>query len=246
MLAAVVSRRHKLSLCLSELCMSFTKAPCLGRFAFPCLSGTAVSVFRPVMCPQCARSLPPKLSLINYYTLFLPRGKVRPADKLQLKAATILPLLDLPDPSKTQLPVGTVLSICTAPQIPAAIVLYNARRRGELAWLCCRDELKNLYTKFTQDFPIVTIEDPFDQDDWDHTAAFTAEGVCQVLFPPSAAHPRSTEQPFWMSSTLLFQVDLIRGLGEGNVSVPQGAAADLESLSALARKTLLSQAFAST
>ncbi len=26
----------------------------------------------------------------NYYTLFLPRGKVRPADKLQLKAATVL------------------------------------------------------------------------------------------------------------------------------------------------------------
>ena len=42
-----------------------------------------------------------------------------------------------------------------------------------------------MYTKFTQDFPIVTIEDPFDQDDWDHTAAFTAEGVCQVQFPPS-------------------------------------------------------------
>ena len=40
-----------------------------------------------------------------------------------------------------------------------------------------------MYTKFTTDFPIVTIEDPFDQDDWDNTAAFTAEGVCQVLQP---------------------------------------------------------------
>ncbi len=30
-----------------------------------------------------------------YHTLFLPRGKVRPADKLQLKAATILPLVGL-------------------------------------------------------------------------------------------------------------------------------------------------------
>ncbi len=30
-----------------------------------------------------------------YYTLFLPRGKVRPADRLQLKAATILPLVGL-------------------------------------------------------------------------------------------------------------------------------------------------------
>jgi hypothetical protein len=43
-----------------------------------------------------------------------------------------------------------------------------------------REELRKLYTKFTTEFPIVTIEDPFDQDDWDNTAAFTAEGVCQV------------------------------------------------------------------
>ena len=33
---------------------------------------------------------------------------MRPADKLQLKAATILPLLDSPDPSKTQSTVGTI------------------------------------------------------------------------------------------------------------------------------------------
>ncbi len=32
---------------------------------------------------------------ILYYSLFLPKGKVRPADKLQLKAATILPLVGL-------------------------------------------------------------------------------------------------------------------------------------------------------
>ena len=30
-------------------------------------------------------------------------------------------------------------------------------------------------------YPVITIEDPFDQDDWDNTAAFTAEGVCQVV-----------------------------------------------------------------
>ncbi len=30
-----------------------------------------------------------------YYMLFLPKGKVRPADKLQMKAATILPLAGL-------------------------------------------------------------------------------------------------------------------------------------------------------
>jgi enolase len=44
----------------------------------------------------------------------------------------------------------------------------------------CREKLKEMYTGFCKDYPIVTIEDPFDQDDWDATAAFTAEGVCQV------------------------------------------------------------------
>lgn len=43
------------------------------------------------------------------------------------------------------------------------------------------EELLGLYKKFCTDYPIVTIEDPFDQDDWDHTAAFTAEGLCQVV-----------------------------------------------------------------
>ncbi len=39
-----------------------------------------------------------------------------------------------------------------------------------------------MYTGFCKEYPIVTIEDPFDQDDWDATAAFTAEGVCQVCW----------------------------------------------------------------
>ena len=43
-----------------------------------------------------------------------------------------------------------------------------------------REKLKDMYTGFCKEYPIVTIEDPFDQDDWDATAAFTAEGVCQV------------------------------------------------------------------
>ncbi len=41
-----------------------------------------------------------------YYTLFLPRGKVRPADKLQLKAATNLPLVGLA--RSKQDPVGPI------------------------------------------------------------------------------------------------------------------------------------------
>jgi enolase len=43
------------------------------------------------------------------------------------------------------------------------------------------DELTDLYKKFCADYPVITIEDPFDQDDWDHTAKFTAAGLCQVV-----------------------------------------------------------------
>ena len=55
-----------------------------------------------------------------YYTDFLPKGLVCPADKLQLKAS--YPLLDSPDPSKTQSTVGTVLSTYTAPSSRGRIV----------------------------------------------------------------------------------------------------------------------------
>ena len=50
-----------------------------------------------------------------------------------------------------------------------------------------REKLKDMYTGFCKEYPIVTIEDPFDQDDWDATAAFTAEGVCQVRMMQSAS-----------------------------------------------------------
>ena len=43
------------------------------------------------------------------------------------------------------------------------------------------DELLDLYKKFCADYPVITIEDPFDQDDWDNTGKFTAAGLCQVV-----------------------------------------------------------------
>ncbi|KAL2609993.1 hypothetical protein R1flu_028566 [Riccia fluitans] len=36
------------------------------------------------------------------------------------------------------------------------------------------DELIQLYQSFVDEYPIVSIEDPFDQDDWEHYAKFTA------------------------------------------------------------------------
>ena len=45
------------------------------------------------------------------------------------------------------------------------------------------DELIDMYKAFTKDFPVISIEDPFDQDDIEHSKKLTAEGVCQVPKP---------------------------------------------------------------
>ncbi|KAG8638478.1 hypothetical protein MANES_14G033200v8 [Manihot esculenta] len=37
------------------------------------------------------------------------------------------------------------------------------------------DNLKNVYKSFATDYPIVSIEDPFDQDDWEHYSKLTTE-----------------------------------------------------------------------
>lgn len=37
------------------------------------------------------------------------------------------------------------------------------------------DALKELYKSFAAEYPIVSIEDPFDQDDWEHYTKITAE-----------------------------------------------------------------------
>ena len=42
-------------------------------------------------------------------------------------------------------------------------------------------QLKELYKGFIKDYPIVSIEDGFDQDDWDGWASFTAETDIQVM-----------------------------------------------------------------
>lgn len=36
------------------------------------------------------------------------------------------------------------------------------------------EELAQIYMKFTEDYPMVSIEDPFDQDDWESYTALTA------------------------------------------------------------------------
>ncbi|XP_033763343.1 enolase-like [Pecten maximus] len=43
------------------------------------------------------------------------------------------------------------------------------------------DELTNLYKEFVAEYPIVSIEDPFDQDDWDAYAKMTAGTDIQIV-----------------------------------------------------------------
>ncbi|CAG9460011.1 unnamed protein product [Pedinophyceae sp. YPF-701] len=43
------------------------------------------------------------------------------------------------------------------------------------------DELVDMYKGFCEKFPVVSIEDPFEQDDWEPTKKLTDLGLCQVV-----------------------------------------------------------------
>merc|ERR1711966_323275 len=43
------------------------------------------------------------------------------------------------------------------------------------------DEMIAMYKEFCAEYPIVSIEDPFDQDDFENTGTLTGSGVCQVV-----------------------------------------------------------------
>ena len=42
-------------------------------------------------------------------------------------------------------------------------------------------QLADLYTSFVKEYPIVSIEDPFDQDDWDAYTALTCGAAYQIV-----------------------------------------------------------------
>ncbi|KAH7678204.1 enolase protein [Dioscorea alata] len=43
------------------------------------------------------------------------------------------------------------------------------------------EEMIEMYTQLCSDYPIVSIEQPFDKDDWEHSKLFSALGICQVV-----------------------------------------------------------------
>ena len=43
------------------------------------------------------------------------------------------------------------------------------------------EEMVSFYEKICEDYPIISIEDPFDQDDFEHTGILTSKDMCQVV-----------------------------------------------------------------
>lgn len=43
------------------------------------------------------------------------------------------------------------------------------------------EDMINMYKELCTDYPIVSIEDPFDKEDWEHVKQFSNLGICQVV-----------------------------------------------------------------
>ncbi|KAK1270258.1 Cytosolic enolase 3 [Acorus gramineus] len=43
------------------------------------------------------------------------------------------------------------------------------------------EDLIKIYTQLCTDYPLVSIEQPFDKDDWEHAKQFSDLGICQVV-----------------------------------------------------------------
>ncbi|PIO26120.1 hypothetical protein AB205_0201320 [Aquarana catesbeiana] len=57
------------------------------------------------------------------------------------------------------------------------------------------DKLADLYKDFVKNYPVVSIEDPFDQDDWDAWSKFTADVGIQVVGDDlTVTNPKRIEQ----------------------------------------------------
>jgi len=41
-------------------------------------------------------------------------------------------------------------------------------------------QMLEMYKEFCTKYPVISIEDPFEQDDWEPAKSLTAENICQV------------------------------------------------------------------
>lgn len=58
--------------------------------------------------------------------------------------------------------------------------IYSYLQNNDGSQKISGDQLKDLYKTFVSEYPIVSIEDPFDQDDWETYAKLTTEMGEQV------------------------------------------------------------------
>lgn len=47
--------------------------------------------------------------------------------------------------------------------------------------LPCSAEMLEMYKGFVENYGVITIEDPYEQDDWDNWKAITADVSCQIV-----------------------------------------------------------------
>jgi hypothetical protein len=76
------------------------------------------------------------------------------------------------------------------------------------------DSLKNVYKSFVDEYPIVSIEDPFDQDDWVHYAKMTQEigEPVQIVGDDLLVTNPTVCSLFWGIHFLIFSFSLVISL----------------------------------
>merc|ERR1711966_119871 len=90
------------------------------------------------------------------------------------------------------------------------------------------EEMIELYKEFCAEFPVISIEDPFDQDDTESTAKLTELGVCQVvgddLLVTNPKRVQSGIEGKWCNA-LLLKVNQIGSVSESIEAVRMSKAA---------------------
>ncbi|XP_010262726.1 PREDICTED: cytosolic enolase 3 isoform X2 [Nelumbo nucifera] len=74
------------------------------------------------------------------------------------------------------------------------------------------EDMIEMYTQLCKDYPIVSIEQPFDKEDWEHTKKFSRLGICQVVGDDLLmSNPKRIERAINESTcnALLLKVDQI-------------------------------------
>jgi len=58
---------------------------------------------------------------------------------------------------------------------------FKTKEGKDTSKILTGSQLADLYTEFTDNYPIVSMEDVFDQDDWESWSAFNAKTSCQIV-----------------------------------------------------------------